>query len=277
MKKLVVAILVTVFSMILLLILGFAKFPAEAAPVEKVFVCHAAGRAGTTHYVTLEVPPNDGGYPQGHFAENGTPLAGHEDDYLGACATSTPTSIPTSTPSNTPTNTEVPSATPTATPTDTDVAPTDTPTSTQEPSATPTPTEESDPTATPTSVGDTPTPTTTVGRPTPTDDCIPGGGTEFAPCATVTPTRGKTCDSKLIGVLFELLGPNGEVGRLASYQINPNTGRFAIPNVNAQSQCLGFVAVNVGKTWEIKMDCQGKVNILTYRCTGGGCPKVYKD
>jgi hypothetical protein len=60
-----------------------------AAPVagtdDKVTVCHAAGLEGTTHYETLEVPPNEGGFPQGHFTENGTPEAGHEQDYLGAC------------------------------------------------------------------------------------------------------------------------------------------------------------------------------------------------
>lgn len=58
---------------------------ATGDPPEKVFVCHAAGREGTTKYETIEVPANEGGYPQGHFTEEGTPLAGHEDDYLGQC------------------------------------------------------------------------------------------------------------------------------------------------------------------------------------------------
>lgn len=58
---------------------------AQAEGQEKVTICHAAGLDGTTHYVTLTLA-----YPAvfgqaGHFYENGTPRAGHEDDYLGAC------------------------------------------------------------------------------------------------------------------------------------------------------------------------------------------------
>lgn len=53
---------------------------------KKVTICHAAGRAGTTKYVTLTISRNavykD---PGGHFYENGTPQAGHEQDYLGPC------------------------------------------------------------------------------------------------------------------------------------------------------------------------------------------------
>jgi len=178
----------------------------------------------------------------GHFFENGTPQAGHEQDYFGACIV----------PTNTPTPTiEVPSATPTAT---------------LLPTATPTPTLEN-----------TPTPTVTEVDSTPTLEATPTDTPEVQETPTVTPTRAEECLLTEIGALFELFGANGEVGRLASYQINPNTGRFAIPNVNAQAQCLGFVAVNVGHVWKITVDCQGIVNILTYRCTGGGCPRVYDE
>jgi len=58
---------------------------AQANGQDKVTICHAAGLEGTTHYETLTI-----GYPAvygpaGHFYENGTPRAGHEQDYLGAC------------------------------------------------------------------------------------------------------------------------------------------------------------------------------------------------
>lgn len=60
--------------------------PALAAQPERVTICHAAGLAGTTQYVTLYDLPVNAVYGQaGHFNENGTPNAGHEQDYLGAC------------------------------------------------------------------------------------------------------------------------------------------------------------------------------------------------
>lgn len=65
---------------------------------EKVTICHAAGREGTTKFVTLNLA-----YPAvygeaGHFYENGTPRAGHEDDYLGACEEPEPSITPSVTP-----------------------------------------------------------------------------------------------------------------------------------------------------------------------------------
>lgn len=149
--------------------------------------------------------------------------------------------------------------------------PTPTPTST--PTNTATPTETSTPTVTPT---DDPTATPTNTETSTPDPCAEGQ-CEPSATPTITPTRAEVCDLRVIGVLFELFGPDGEVGTLASYQINPNTGRYAIPNVQAQERCLGFVAVGVGETWEITIDCQGNINIKTYRCMGGGCPKVYND
>ena len=215
---------------------------SEAARVEKVLVCHAAGLEGTTRYVTLEVPPNDGGYPQGHFTENGTPLAGHEDDYLGVCVVADPTATP-------------------VTPTATDVPPADEPTPTEVP-----PTEENTPTPTP-------------ARPTPTDDCIPDGGTEFAPCETrvPTPTRSPACNVTEVGAFFELVGPDGEIGWLGSYQRNPNTGRWAVPRVESQQRCLGFTAVGIGRVRLITRDCQGEWSIITVRCEGGGCAGAYGE
>jgi len=59
--------------------------PAASAAGDKVLVCHASGQADTTKFETLSVPPNEGGFPQGHFTEGGTAAAGHESDYLGAC------------------------------------------------------------------------------------------------------------------------------------------------------------------------------------------------
>lgn len=113
---------------------------------DKVVVCHAAGRADTTQFVTLEVPPNEGGFPQGHFTEDGTAEAGHEADYLGQCiveVTPSPSSIATPSPSpTTPTITPTPSPTPAVTPTPTPVVtPSPTPTAevTPSPSFIPTP------------------------------------------------------------------------------------------------------------------------------------------
>jgi len=51
-------------------------------PAPQVTICHAAGRAGTTHFITLTVSQNGLG---AHFLSNGTPKAGHELDTLGPC------------------------------------------------------------------------------------------------------------------------------------------------------------------------------------------------
>jgi hypothetical protein len=53
-------------------------YTGPGAGKEKVTICHAAGRAGTTHYVEITV-----GAPAqyGHIDEHGTPQAGHEQDY----------------------------------------------------------------------------------------------------------------------------------------------------------------------------------------------------
>lgn len=76
------------------LVTGVAVLGGTAtATNNKVTICHAAGKAGTTKYVTLTISENavygrNGN--AGHFSENGTPAAGHEDDYFGACESDTP-------------------------------------------------------------------------------------------------------------------------------------------------------------------------------------------
>ncbi len=57
----------------------------EESPNDKIVICHAAGLDGTTKYVELELPYNAVYGQGGHFNENGTTQAGHEDDYLGPC------------------------------------------------------------------------------------------------------------------------------------------------------------------------------------------------
>jgi uncharacterized repeat protein (TIGR01451 family) len=54
---------------------------------DKVTICHAAGHAGTTTFVTLTISVNAVYGPGGHFNNNGTPQAGHELDYFGPCVT----------------------------------------------------------------------------------------------------------------------------------------------------------------------------------------------
>ena len=83
---------------------------------KKVTICHASGLADTTKYETLTI-----GYPAvygpaGHFFENGTPQAGHEEDYLGPCQEATSTPTPTELPGATNTPTPTPSPTPTLPP-----------------------------------------------------------------------------------------------------------------------------------------------------------------
>jgi outer membrane biosynthesis protein TonB len=131
---------------------------AVIAKQDKVLVCHATSSEANP-YVTLEVPANEGGYPQGHYTENGTPKAGHEDDYLGACPEpspppsqppsappSSPPSAPPSTPPTEPPPTVEPSATPTLPP------PTAPPTAQPDPDPTPVPSLEPTPVPTPTPV-----------------------------------------------------------------------------------------------------------------------------
>jgi hypothetical protein len=117
---------------LLTVVLAFALIPvgiaagvalADEGGEEKVTLCHAAGLAGTTHYVTLTVGRPAAFGPAGHFFENGTPQAGHEQDYLGACegdeTTPTETTPTTTTPTTTTPTTTTPTTTTPTTPTET--------------------------------------------------------------------------------------------------------------------------------------------------------------
>ena len=134
MKKLIIG---GVAAMLLL----FPTFAVAGQP--KVDVCHAAGLAGTTKYVTINVPATETGYPKGHFTENGTQEAGHEQDYLGQCNSPSPSPSPTASP--------VPTTEPSTAPTPTPEEPTPTPIPARspEPSMTPEPTSTPSPSATP--------------------------------------------------------------------------------------------------------------------------------
>ena len=75
----------------------------------KVTICHAAGLDGTAKFVEITVGWNAVYGPAGHFYENGTPRAGHEDDTLGACPTPPPTTTaPPTTTTPPPSNVAVP-------------------------------------------------------------------------------------------------------------------------------------------------------------------------
>lgn len=65
--------------------------PARGTAPEMITICHAAGQAGTTMFVeiTAAAPAIFG--EAGHFFENGTPRAGHEEDTLGPCPVVTTT------------------------------------------------------------------------------------------------------------------------------------------------------------------------------------------
>ena len=86
-------------------------------PTEKVTLCHAAGLAGTTQYRTITVGWMAAFGPAGHFFENGTPRAGHEQDYLGKCRPpTTSTTAPEPPPTTSTTAPEPPPTTSTTAP-----------------------------------------------------------------------------------------------------------------------------------------------------------------
>jgi hypothetical protein len=128
---------------------------AASAAAETVTLCHAAGQEGTLQYTTLTISWNAAYGVAGHFNEDGTPKAGHENDYLGACATPTGTATATNTATLTPTVTATNTATFTPTITTTNTATftptatlTNTPTDTATPTSTNTPTDTATPTVT---------------------------------------------------------------------------------------------------------------------------------
>lgn len=96
------------------LIVTGAVFVSQVKPVnaqqQMVTLCHAAGQEGTLQFTTITIAYTAAFGQAGHFNEDGTPTAGHENDYLGACNVQSPTATPVP-----PTATPIP---PTATPTD---------------------------------------------------------------------------------------------------------------------------------------------------------------
>jgi hypothetical protein len=75
-------------------VLALGMVTAVSATTDKVTICHASGLDGTTKFETLNISVNAVYGPGGHFNENGTPQAGHEQDYLGPCKADEPSSEP---------------------------------------------------------------------------------------------------------------------------------------------------------------------------------------
>jgi len=104
-----------VFALLANLGVGLVALTASAGEPVFVTICHAAGLAADpANSVTLTLPENAVYGQAGHFNENGTPQAGHEEDTLGACPEVTPSPTPsvTPTPDPSPSPSETPSVTP---------------------------------------------------------------------------------------------------------------------------------------------------------------------
>jgi hypothetical protein len=88
----------------LVLVLAPASLAGRTSgPPEFVTICHVAGLASDpANQVTLTLPVNAVYGQAGHFNENGTPNAGHEQDYLGACTTPEEPPVDPPTPPTTP-------------------------------------------------------------------------------------------------------------------------------------------------------------------------------
>ena len=145
---------------------------ALADPPAKVTICHAAGREGTLQYVTLTISYNAAYGPAGHFYENGTPRAGHENDYEGACQTPTTTTGPeTSSTTTTTTTSTTTTSTTTLPPSTTTTAPPTTTSSSTTTTTAVTTTSTEPPTSTTTVPSSSTTSTSTVPRTTFTPTC----------------------------------------------------------------------------------------------------------
>ncbi len=122
--------------------------PKGNAPVH-VDICHVAGLASDpANYIDLNLPENAVYGQAGHFYENGTPQAGHEQDTLGTCSPPVVTTTTTTTPVIPCEQTEEGCPTTTTVVTTTTTTPPDVTTTTEAP---PTPTETEPPTTTTTS------------------------------------------------------------------------------------------------------------------------------
>jgi len=83
----------TVLGSVLVLI-GL-MLPVFATSQETFTFCHAAGQDDTTQFVTLTLPFEATFGQAGHFNEDGTTQAGHEQDYLGECIVDSTTTTTT--------------------------------------------------------------------------------------------------------------------------------------------------------------------------------------
>lgn len=172
------------------------NYDTTKAQQQMVTLCHAAGQTGTLQFTTLTIAYNAAFGVAGHFNEDGTPNAGHENDYLGACIV-----IPTAT-----STAPVPTNTPTATATSTTQAPTNTPTSTltTEPTNTPTATLTAT-TAVPTVEATTPVPTVASTQVSALGTPI-GSSELLIPVTGVDLTGGSTAGKLLLSLGFGFLG-----------------------------------------------------------------------
>lgn len=116
------------------LTLVLAFFQSATAAQDKITICHANGNGS---YITLTLPYNavfGKSEKSGHFNEQGTPNAGHENDYLGPCippvTTTTAPEVTTSTSTTSTTTTPEPTTTSSSVATTTTTVPQSTSTST---------------------------------------------------------------------------------------------------------------------------------------------------
>ena len=70
---------------------------STSRPPENFTICHFTGLAGTERFVELNLPFLAIFGVAGHFFENGTPQAGHEEDIFGPCPTTTTTTTTSTT------------------------------------------------------------------------------------------------------------------------------------------------------------------------------------
>jgi hypothetical protein len=65
------------------------SLPASGSPPQRVTICHIAGHAAPHNANEITLTLSEKGL-RGHFDERGTPLAGHEEDYMGECKRTQP-------------------------------------------------------------------------------------------------------------------------------------------------------------------------------------------
>ncbi len=132
---------VAMFTLLILVGVVYTNIQPNANANDKITICHAAGQDDTLRFVTLTLNEHAVYGQAGHFYENGTPRAGHENDYFGECEViATPTSTPTPSPTPSPTPTPTPEHCGMADRTELLDCPTPSPTPSPTPTPTPAPT-----------------------------------------------------------------------------------------------------------------------------------------